>query len=422
MINHIQGPRSLGNPRVARLRKILGDDVLLLPWPKGSKGTAIRWGHLTAADMDDPKHATKLERGNIGVALGAVSGGLISIDFDDDDLRDAFFAANPALASSLITRGNRGCNVWLRIAGPYPPACKLRRAIKTRFEEGDDHLGEWRSDGNYTIIDGIHPLGMPYTVVNHAAPVVVEFADIVWPTMIKPPRFAPKTADSSFGSGCYTVDAVDSVDSVDAADPVDPSRLSLPQRVEVAGFVPKKPGQSDAMLWRMARRLLTVEKNIGRDTSKKERGELVAEWYRASVAVIDPALAFEDYYWKWFRALDSVRHPDDETPLDCAWRQVEGGDWPRDAKADYGIPISDKMRQLIALCFHLQCQQGDEPFFLSARDAGERLGVSAMSANRYLSILCEQDGPMPLLREIQRGNLSRRLATEYVFARLISMP
>jgi len=58
---------------VKELRELLGHDVLLLAWPKGSKGTKIKWGHRTVADMEKPDYLAKLERGNIGVALGAKS-------------------------------------------------------------------------------------------------------------------------------------------------------------------------------------------------------------------------------------------------------------------------------------------------------------------------------------------------------------
>ena len=56
---------------IDHLRNLLGQDVLLLPWPKRSKGTKRRWKHRTAAAMANPKHLAKLNRAtNIGVALG----------------------------------------------------------------------------------------------------------------------------------------------------------------------------------------------------------------------------------------------------------------------------------------------------------------------------------------------------------------
>ena len=70
--------------RISRLLELLGPAVLL-PWASRSKGDRRKWKHIQLADMKDDKHLAKLEKaGNIGVALGKVSDGLISIDFDDD--------------------------------------------------------------------------------------------------------------------------------------------------------------------------------------------------------------------------------------------------------------------------------------------------------------------------------------------------
>src|SRR5262249_35979583 len=108
--------------RVSYLRGLTGP-ALLLPWPAGSKGSSRRWGHLQLSDMDDARHLSKLEKAdNIGVALGQVSNKLVTIDLDQDSYVDAFLAANPLLEQTLRTRAARGCNVWVRCSGEYPPS------------------------------------------------------------------------------------------------------------------------------------------------------------------------------------------------------------------------------------------------------------------------------------------------------------
>ena len=63
--------------RIAHILGLLGP-ALLLPWSAGSKGERRKWKHLQLTDMDGVSHKTKLERaGNIGVALGQVSNGLV---------------------------------------------------------------------------------------------------------------------------------------------------------------------------------------------------------------------------------------------------------------------------------------------------------------------------------------------------------
>ncbi len=155
----------------------LGPDAVLLPVPDRQKGCKIKgWSKLTAACMSDPKHSAKLlAHGNLGVGLGEQSGGLCSIDIDLDEEVDGFLRRNPKLAVTLRTIGARGCNLWVRILGPYPRAAKLTRTDGSPW-------GEWRATGNQTIIAGTHPTGVHYRVHALDAPVVeLRFEKIVWP-------------------------------------------------------------------------------------------------------------------------------------------------------------------------------------------------------------------------------------------------
>ena len=168
---------------VSELRELLGSDVILLAWPKGSKGTKRKWGDLTVADMT-PGYLEKLEHGNIGVALGAKSGNLVALDLDDHGLIEPFLRLNPFLNDTLQTHGARGCVFWLRMTGDYPA-----KTVKLKTVAGED-CGEWRA-GKHTqsIIHGTHPNGNAYQMVNKVKPLEVNFPDIIWPTQIKnPPR------------------------------------------------------------------------------------------------------------------------------------------------------------------------------------------------------------------------------------------
>lgn len=122
--------------RIARLRRLV-DPAVLLPWPCGSKGDRRKWKHLQLADMNETSHLAKLESaGNIGVALGRISNGLVTIDLDNDNYVTAFLAANPLLGDTLRTRGRRGCNVWLRCSADYPPSQQLK-------DSSNELIGEW---------------------------------------------------------------------------------------------------------------------------------------------------------------------------------------------------------------------------------------------------------------------------------------
>jgi hypothetical protein len=164
------------------LRDLLGMDVVLVPIPARQKGPRLKnWQKLTAADMDRDSHLQKLvEHANTGVLLGRASGGLCTIDIDDDMDLELFLEFNPVLKDTLWTRGQRGGNLWVRAGESAPPLTPLYC--------GDEPWGEWRGDGGVTVIAGIHPCGKPYQFVNRVPPMVVGAYEIQWPARVKASR------------------------------------------------------------------------------------------------------------------------------------------------------------------------------------------------------------------------------------------
>src|SRR5262249_48757537 len=138
--------------------------------------------HLQLSDMDKGSHLAKLAKaGNIGIALGKVSNGLVTIDLDRDSYVDAFLEENPLLRDTLRTHARRGCNIWLRCSGRYPASRKLKNL-------SGQEIGEWRADRNQTIITGAHPEGMPYKFVVESPVITVSYEAIIWPESILPPH------------------------------------------------------------------------------------------------------------------------------------------------------------------------------------------------------------------------------------------
>ena len=123
---------------------------------------------------------------------GAPSGGVCSIDIDDDARVEPFLALNPQLRETLFTSGKRGGNLWVKIRGQFPGPVKL----ETRDGKA---WGEWRSTGNQTVIHGVHPEGMDYRAVNEAPAVELTFGEIIWPDDLvlpwKPRAEIPQPAD-----------------------------------------------------------------------------------------------------------------------------------------------------------------------------------------------------------------------------------
>jgi P4 family phage/plasmid primase-like protien len=185
---------SPNNPTiVAELRKLLGDAVMI-PIKTGEKGPKIKgWQETTLEKMSEPGYLKRLALGNIGVLLGKPSSGLCSIDIDTDDQVEPFLDLNPKLKQSLRTQGARGANVWVRILGEFPRLTPLTQLQTHDGAEKPVKWGEWRATGGQTVIYGKHPSGCQYQILNRAAPVEIEFEDIVW----------PDTLDLPWNSGLY---------------------------------------------------------------------------------------------------------------------------------------------------------------------------------------------------------------------------
>lgn len=82
--------------------------VLLVAWPSGIKGgKGVDFRKVSLKDMADPEYRRRLAEGNIGVVQGEASGGIASIDIDDDAGAEEFLALNPDLKETLRTRGAR---------------------------------------------------------------------------------------------------------------------------------------------------------------------------------------------------------------------------------------------------------------------------------------------------------------------------
>ena len=170
------GPKSDTMPNcVNELTALLGNEVVLIPVRTGSKAPLLDgWQNIRVESMGDPEYLANLTGCNIGVVLGEASNGLCAIDIDSDEMLEPFLTLNPALRKTLTTKGKRGAQIWVKVSGAYPSAKKLK-------DDSGRAVGEWRADGNQSVIHGLHPEGMKYRRLNEASPVVIRFDDILWP-------------------------------------------------------------------------------------------------------------------------------------------------------------------------------------------------------------------------------------------------
>lgn len=184
---------------VQKLYDLLGASAVLLPAVKGEKRPKLNeWQKTTLEDTREPDYQKQLAKGNIGVVLGTPSGGLCAIDIDDDRDMEPFFDLNPRLRHSLVTRGARGCQMWIRCIEDskyrqlqiakhpeYWKPLKFKPGYRDKVDESGRSIpgqfGEWRADGGQSIIYGLHPDGHDYSFINEAPVLSVRFRDIVWP-------------------------------------------------------------------------------------------------------------------------------------------------------------------------------------------------------------------------------------------------
>ena len=161
--------------------------VLLVGWPLGKKGCkGVDFTKVTLNDMMDTEYCHKLVLGNIGVVQGEPSGRVASFDIDGPGSEE-FLDLNPAFKETLRTRGARGCNIWFYPEGDVPRSCRLKR-------DGQP-WGEWRFNGCQTIIAGMHPSGVPYTILNATKAIHYPFDRIKFPAGVTA-KFLRSTDDA----------------------------------------------------------------------------------------------------------------------------------------------------------------------------------------------------------------------------------
>jgi len=124
----------------------LDKGISVIPLVPGGKKPLISWeeyqtrlptkGGVMAWFKDD--------RVNIGAVCGAVSGGLVALDFESEESFAKFFAREKILSVTLVTKTpHGGVHVWLRETGEVP-----RRSIRISKNPPLDLLGE----GGYGVL------------------------------------------------------------------------------------------------------------------------------------------------------------------------------------------------------------------------------------------------------------------------------
>jgi hypothetical protein len=167
-----------------------------------------------------------------------------------------------------------------------------------------------------------------------------------------------------------------------------------------ADTIPTEAGQRNDCLFRLARRAKGEFQNATQD----ELRTIVRNWYDLALPFIQ-TLDFSLSLGEFISAFERVKQPHggimktimaniDNTPLPAGI-----------PKLGYG----DAGNKLVRICAALQAHEGSKPFFLSARTAGDLLGIPFVDASRMLQALVI-DGVIAM---VTKG--AGRTATRYRF-------
>jgi hypothetical protein len=369
--------------RISHLLALVGPAVLL-PWPSGSKGDRRKWKHLQLSDMDDGSHLAKLTKaGNIGIALGKASNGLVTIDLDEDTYVDAILAANPLLTETLRTRGSRGCNIWVRCSDGYPPSQKLKNSA-------GDEIGEWRADGNQTIVAGIHPEGMPYQFVVDKPVITISYRAIIWPaeSILPPDATESKRVEGvrrvKRAQGEQGERGVKGVGEKEVVYVGVCSEYQLQAHFPtdlISQIAPTDYHQNNDSLFKLARLVKSYENAIGREAIERELEFVFDRWCLLARKYWRPERTRDDYYAEFLEAYSYARIGLDENPIELAVSRAKAAPLP-----DVEGFTDERIRLLVAMCREMQILVGASPFFLPTWKLGEILGVHWTQVARWLRV------------------------------------
>jgi len=339
--------------RISHILTLVGP-ALLLPWPTKSKGGQRKWKHLQLNDMAEPSHLAKLAKaGNIGVALGTVSNGLVTIDLDQDGYVETFLAANPLLTNTLQTRGSRGCNIWIRCSHGFPPSQKLKNS-------SGEEIGEWRANGNQTIIAGTHPEGMPYQFVLDEAVITIRYEAIIWPKPILPPHATESNRVRGIGENKVVSISIAGSGLIQAFRTGD----------LIAQVAPTDYHQNNGSLFKLARLVRSCETAIGRLATEEELEFVFDRWCLLARGFWRPGHIRDDYYAEFLNAYSYARVGLDKDPVEVAFSRAKAGPLP-----EVRGFRDERVRLVAAICREMQRIMGDSPFFLPTRKLGDLVGA-----------------------------------------------
>ncbi|OAI40197.1 hypothetical protein AYO40_05060 [Planctomycetaceae bacterium SCGC AG-212-D15] len=177
----------------------------------------------------------------------------------------------------------------------------------------------------------------------------------------------------------------------------------MEERLEAAirTTIPRGPGQRHQAIWDFVVRLKGFPEY--REAKLKEVIPLAVRWYKAALPCIrtkDIDVTLTDFATGWKNCTGGC-------PVEAIFEEVKRSP-PHPAGQVFG---SENMSLLVGLCAALQRYNGNQPFLLGCRTAGDLLGISFKQANRLILML-ENCG---IIHRTYTGTLGDGKANEFLF-------
>jgi hypothetical protein len=135
-----------------------------------------------------------------------------------------------------------------------------------------------------------------------------------------------------------------------------------------------------------------------------ELAPYVRMWHARALRYI-ATRPFEETLIDFVEGWHKVKFPKGQEPIAVLFKQAIESELP-DAAEQFE---QQKLKQLVSLCRELQRACGEKPFFLSTRTAGELLGVTHLTAWRWLRLLVHRK----ILETVTVGSRAENKASEF---------
>lgn len=173
------------------------------------------------------------------------------------------------------------------------------------------------------------------------------------------------------------------------------------QEAAQRAIIDKSPGDP---VFKLCRALRGFELSTGQSLSSNDLGSAFSYWWNfpGARANLEEDLSYDEWQILFLEAFKVARTPLGANVIETAVRNINYKKAPPEA----GRYSSPRLKRLVHLCFELQLLNGDAPFFLGSRDAGNVIGCAHIHAAGFLRGLVS-DGVLTLVSVGHRGKASR---------------